>query len=189
MSTNITGLTNGTGYTGRVYATTDINSGELSYEPTTTPAQPDEGPFNVSFSNVPSVPSNPTALRSCTSCTPDAACSPSDVPVSQNVAVGVDGRCSGYRRRDDYPPGGLNYTATGPVTVDCASQDDTATAGEDYISRSGMLRFATGERFTIVSVPTLNDRDDDNRETFKLRLSNVTGAFIASDTATGTIRD
>ena len=81
----------------------------------------------------------------------------------------------------------LNYTATGPVTVDCATEDDTATAGEDYISRSGMLRFATGERYTTVTVPTLDDNDG-NRETFKLRLSNVTGAFIASDTATRTIR-
>ena len=73
------------------------------------------------------------------------------------------------------------------VTVDYATADGTAKAGEDYTAASGTLTFAAGEREKTVSVPVLDDALDEGSETFKLKLSNAQGARIADGEATGTI--
>ena len=73
------------------------------------------------------------------------------------------------------------------VTVDYATADGTATAGEDYTATSGTLTFAAGESSKTVSVTVLDDSIDEGEETFTLRLSNATGARIADGEATGTI--
>ena len=81
----------------------------------------------------------------------------------------------------------LSRAASGTVTVDYATADGTATAGEDYSSTSGTLTFAAGETSKTVSVPVLDDVVDEGQETFTLRLSNATGARIADAEATGTV--
>ena len=81
----------------------------------------------------------------------------------------------------------LSRAASGTVTVDYATADGTATAGEDYSSTSGTLTFAAGETSKTVSVPVLDDVVDEGEETFTLRLSNATGARIADAEATGTV--
>ena len=81
----------------------------------------------------------------------------------------------------------LSRAASGTVTVDYATADGTATAGEDYSSTSGTLTFAAGETAKTVSVPVLDDVIDEGQETFTLRLSNATGARIADAEATGTV--
>ena len=81
----------------------------------------------------------------------------------------------------------LSRAASGTVTVDYATADGTATAGEDYSSTSGTLTFAAGETAKTVSVPVLDDVVDEGQETFTLRLSNATGARIADAEATGTV--
>ena len=81
----------------------------------------------------------------------------------------------------------LSRAASGTVTVDYATSDGTATAGEDYSSTSGTLTFAAGETAKTVSVPVLDDVIDEGQETFTLRLSNATGARIADAEATGTV--
>ena len=81
----------------------------------------------------------------------------------------------------------LSRAASGAVTVDYATADGTATAGEDYSSTSGTLTFAAGETAKTVSVPVLDDVIDEGEETFTLRLSNATGARIADAEATGTV--
>ncbi|MCY3596937.1 MAG: hypothetical protein OXG71_05805 [Rhodospirillales bacterium] len=78
-------------------------------------------------------------------------------------------------------------TAGHSVTVDYATADGTATAGEDYTATSGTLTFAAGESSKTVNVPILDDSHDEGNETFVLRLSNATGARIADGEATGTI--
>ena len=75
------------------------------------------------------------------------------------------------------------------VTVDYATADGTATAGEDYTATSGTLTFAAGERVKTVSVPILDDGHDEGHETFLLRLSNVVGAREGDLEATGTIEN
>ena len=81
----------------------------------------------------------------------------------------------------------LNRAASGPVTVDYATADGAAVAGEDYTATSGTLTFAAGETAKTVAVPILDDGHDEGKETFLLRLSNAQGAAIADGEATGTI--
>ncbi len=75
------------------------------------------------------------------------------------------------------------------VTVDYATSDGTATAGEDYTAASGTLTFAAGETTKTVSVPVLDDSHDEGHETFSLRLSNLVGARAGDLEATGTIEN
>ena len=84
----------------------------------------------------------------------------------------------------------LNRTFSGTahrVTVNYATADGTAKAGEDYTATSGSLTFAAGERVKTVRVPLLDDAIDEGEETFTLRLSNARGARIGDGEATGTI--
>ena len=82
------------------------------------------------------------------------------------------------------------YTnAAHSVTVDYATADGTATAGEDYTATSGTLTFAPGETEKTVRVPVLDDVIDEGEETFTLRLSNAQGARIGDGEATGTIKN
>ena len=83
----------------------------------------------------------------------------------------------------------LGHTANHRVTVDYATADGTATAGEDYTATSGTLTFAPGETVKTVSVPILDDVIDEGRETFTLTLSNADGARIVDGEATGTIKN
>ena len=73
------------------------------------------------------------------------------------------------------------------VTVDYATADGTATAGEDYTATSGTLTFSPGEKTKTVSVSILDDAVDEGNETFTLTLSNVRGAREGDLEATGTI--
>ena len=84
----------------------------------------------------------------------------------------------------------LSRTAGGPVSVDYATADGTAKAGEDFTAASGTLTFAAGETTKTVSVAVLDDAHDEGEETMKLLLSNATGgARIRDGEATGTIEN
>ena len=81
----------------------------------------------------------------------------------------------------------LSQAASEPVTVDYATADGTAQAGQDYTATDGTLTFAAGETQKTVSVAVLDDAHDEGEETLTLTLSNASGARIADDMATGTI--
>ena len=87
----------------------------------------------------------------------------------------------------------LDFTVTldrapgAAVSVDYATSDGTAVAGEDYTAVSGTLTFAAGETGRTVSVQVLDDAVDEGEETMRLTLSNAQGAVIADGEATGTI--
>ena len=82
----------------------------------------------------------------------------------------------------------LNRAASGTVTVDYATNNDTATAGADYTATSGTLTFAAGETSKTVAVTVLSDSNNEGNETMKLTLSNAKGdAAIGDGEATGTI--
>ena len=72
----------------------------------------------------------------------------------------------------------LNRAAAHEVSVDYATEDDTATAGADYTAMSGTLTFAAGETAKTVSVPVLDDAIDEGKETMRLKLSNPRGAYL-----------
>ena len=81
----------------------------------------------------------------------------------------------------------LDRSSTGTVTVEYATSDGTATAGDDYTATSGTLTFAPGDREKTIAVPVLDDANDEGEETMTLRLSNASGANIVDGEATGTI--
>ena len=74
----------------------------------------------------------------------------------------------------------LNRAVSHEVSVDYATEDDTATAGADYTAVSGTLVFAAGETAKTVSVPVLDDAVDEGKEVMHLKLSNPRGAYLRS---------
>ena len=89
----------------------------------------------------------------------------------------------------------LEPRGLGIVTVDYETRDGSgskgAVAGLDYTETSGTLRFNPLERERTVTVPIIDDDEEDDGETFKLRLSEPHGALLwpADRAATGTIRN
>ena len=89
----------------------------------------------------------------------------------------------------------LSPAASGTVTVDYATVDNTAVAGTDYTATSGTLTFAPGEtRKSTALVPIADDGEEDSGETFRLVLSNPSGsdanngaAVLGDAEAVGTI--
>ena len=75
------------------------------------------------------------------------------------------------------------------VTVDYATLDGTAKAGTDFAAASGTLEFAAGETSETVEVTLADDALAEGDETFKVMLSNASGASVAANEATGTIED
>ena len=81
------------------------------------------------------------------------------------------------------------------VTVDYATSDGTATAGQDYMAASSTLSFPANSTSSLtISVAVIdNTVDEDEEETFTLTLSNASGAELAGGEATlnvtGTIVD
>ena len=83
----------------------------------------------------------------------------------------------------------LDPAARDTVTVDYATSDGSARAGDDYTATSGTLTFPAGETEKTVSVPVADDAEDDGGETFALTLGDASGADLGDAEATGTIRD
>ncbi len=83
----------------------------------------------------------------------------------------------------------LDEAASETVTVDYATADGSAEAGDDYTAASGTLSFAAGETSQAISVAIDDDIDNENDETFTVTLSNASGADLGTKTATGTIRN
>ena len=83
----------------------------------------------------------------------------------------------------------LSRAASGTLTVDYATSDGTATAGEDYTATSGTLTFEAGESSKTIEVTVLDDAHDEGEETLTLRLSNPSGGRVTDGEATGTIEN
>ena len=86
--------------------------------------------------------------------------------------------------------------ATGTVTVNYATNDisvtdgTAATAGTDYIAKSGTLTFSPGQTTKTITISIKGDGDNENDERFEIALSNPTGiSTIAKSVGTGTIID
>jgi hypothetical protein len=67
----------------------------------------------------------------------------------------------------------------GTVTVDYATfAGGTATAGADYMARSGRLTFGPGVTTQTISIPIIDDNADEGDETIAVRLTNAIGAVL-----------
>ncbi|MGB0561691.1 MAG: Calx-beta domain-containing protein, partial [Spirulinaceae cyanobacterium] len=75
------------------------------------------------------------------------------------------------------------------VTVNYATSDGTATAGNDYTANSGTITFNPSETSKTVTVNIADDALDEAAETFNVTLSAPTNATIADGTGQGTIND
>ena len=83
----------------------------------------------------------------------------------------------------------LDRAAGGTVTVDYATENGSATAGQDYTATSGTLRFEAGDTAKTIEVAVLDDSHDEGEETLTLRLSNPSGGRLVDAEATGTIEN
>ncbi len=75
----------------------------------------------------------------------------------------------------------------GKVSVDFASSDDTAKAGEDYVAVSSRLNFNSGESLRYFSVRLINDGLRESTERFTLTLSNPTDGAVLGTRKTSAI--
>ena len=87
----------------------------------------------------------------------------------------------------------LQGRATQRLSVDYATEDITARAGQDYVARSGTLTWNEGDaRTKKVRIELIDDSVEDDGETFRLKLSNPQPAgevSLRDDEAIGTIRN
>jgi hypothetical protein len=75
--------------------------------------------------------------------------------------------------------------AAGQVTVDYATSDGTAIAGQDYTATHGTLVFQDGQNSQTITIPLLNPASQTTK-TFVLTLSNPTGgATLGSSSSMG----
>lgn len=80
------------------------------------------------------------------------------------------------------------------VTVNYATADVTARAGQDYTATSGRLTFNAvvpppDSMTRTITVPILRDNRDEPTETFVVNLTSASGAVIADRRGMGTITD
>ena len=125
-----------------------------------------------------------------------AVCTPDGRPLSNTVSATVRGlpglKVAGGRAKEGKPIDfavTLGRVSSGTVTVDYATEDETATAGSDYTAAAGTLTFEPGETEKVVRVETLADTASEGREVFRLRLSNASWARIVDGKAAGQINN
>ena len=75
------------------------------------------------------------------------------------------------------------------VSVDYATRDGTAVAGQDFRPVSGTLVFREGERLKRVCVKVIDDSHDEGLEDMKLELSDPVRAYLSDGIATGWINN
>ena len=84
----------------------------------------------------------------------------------------------------------VTVTASGGSgTVDYETFDGTAVAPDDYTTTSGTLSFSAEQLSHAVSVPIIDDTDDEGTEAFTVSLSDASGLSIGTATATVNILD
>ncbi len=70
--------------------------------------------------------------------------------------------------------------ASGQLTVQYSTTDDTAVAGTDYVAQNGTLTFPPGVVSQAFSVQLINDSTSECNESVRLRLSNPTDGGAAT---------
>jgi hypothetical protein len=87
-------------------------------------------------------------------------------------------------------PANLGAPIDGPVTVDFATADGSATAADnDYQETYGTLTIPAGQTTGTITVPVNSDRLAEANEAFTLNLSNPVNAGIADSQGVGAIVD
>jgi dienelactone hydrolase len=80
-----------------------------------------------------------------------------------------------------------NDIELGAFTVDYATSDATALAGQDYVETRGTLEFASGELVKFLTIPILSDELVELDERFTVTLSHSTGAVVLGGNAKASV--
>ena len=83
----------------------------------------------------------------------------------------------------------LSQASTDTVTVDYQTVDGTATAGADYIARSGSIVFQPGDTIKTRTVTTVQDTIAEPIENFSMTLTNPVNANLGQSVGTAVIND
>lgn len=83
----------------------------------------------------------------------------------------------------------LSEATTVDVTVDFATIDGTAMAGQDYESANGTVTIAAGMTETTIDVSILSDTEGEEDEQFEVIISNAANADINRNTGVGVIEN
>ena len=81
----------------------------------------------------------------------------------------------------------LSSASSNTITVNFATNDSSATAGQDYDATTGVLTFAPGTTNQTISVVVHGDTQVESDESLTVTLSNPAGATLAKAQATGVI--
>ncbi|MGK7878704.1 MAG: Calx-beta domain-containing protein [Crocosphaera sp.] len=81
----------------------------------------------------------------------------------------------------------LSTPSSETITVNYATEDGTATAGNDYTAINGTLTFAAGETNKSIIIPILDDNLLEEDETVYLNLAQSTNAHLTDNQAIATI--
>jgi len=76
-----------------------------------------------------------------------------------------------------------------PLTLRYSTQDDSARAGQDYISESGILTFNPGETEKFITIDLLDDNHVEPEEIFHISIAQVENGTVAQSTGTIVIHD
>ncbi len=110
-------------------------------------------------------------------------------PPSTDPEVSISNASAGESARTISFSVTMNKTSSDTVSVDYATKDGTATAGNDYTSKSGTLRIEPGSTSGTISVTINDDQVHEGNENLTVTLSNAVNATIGTAAATGTIED
>jgi hypothetical protein len=83
----------------------------------------------------------------------------------------------------------LSNASSQTVTVNYATANNTASAGDDYINATGTLTFTPGQRSQTLSVGINGDVLNEDTVTFNVNLTAATNATISDGQGIGTIVD
>ena len=83
----------------------------------------------------------------------------------------------------------LRGQTTETVTVEYETLDGTASAGSDYRTKNGTLRFLANETSKTIEVTVLDDIDVEGEETFRVTLTDPQNATLLDDVGIARIRD
>lgn len=83
-----------------------------------------------------------------------------------------------------------HHSTSTPISVKWATEDVTAVAPSDYTASSGTLTFGAGATSRVIAVPIATDSWNEPNQSFRVKLSGVTGpAYLVDSAGTGMILD
>ena len=144
-------------------------SGTVSFGFVASPGNTTAKPTNLKLNGVP--------LDGSSTPTPAPALSISDVSMNEGNSNKTDAI---FKVK-------LSSPANTAVTVQYTTANDSAQSGSDYDQTSGTLTFAIGETEKSIAVKVLGDTQVEANETFRVNITNPTGASLGDSQGVGTI--